>query len=70
MSEVVGAIDEAGLVHGAHEHLEANDGVDDDDEDDEEGDLDQRQESHHDGVEHNLLCLVFHTTHWRDRGMG
>ena len=70
MGEVVCAIDKAGLVHGAHEHLEANDGVDDDDEDDEEGNLDQGKESHHDGVEHNLLCLVFHTTHRRVREMG
>ena len=41
-------------MHGAHEHLESDDGVDDDHEDDKEGDLDQGEESHHDGVEHNL----------------
>ena len=28
------AIDETSLVHGPHEHLQANDGVDDDNEDD------------------------------------
>ena len=54
MGEVVGAIDETSLVHGAHEHLQSNDGVDDDDKDDEEGDLDKGKERHHDCVQHNL----------------
>ena len=71
VGEVVGAIDKAGFVHGAHEHLKSDDGIDDDDEDDEQGDLDQGKESHHDGVEHNLrMTFVFqvdHKTHRRDQ---
>ena len=60
MGEVVRAIDKASFVHGAHEHLEPNDGVDDDDEDDKEGDLDERKERHHDCIEHNLnITFVF-----------
>ena len=61
MGEVVCAIDKAGFVHGAHEHLEPDDGVDDDDEDDKESDLDKRKKSHHNCIEHNLsLTFVFH----------
>ena len=54
VSEVVGAVDEAGLVHRAHEHLQPDDRVDDDHEDDEQGDLDEGQQRHHDRIEHNL----------------
>ena len=54
VGEIVRAIDKARFVHGAHEHLEPNDGVNDDDEDDKEGDLDERKERHHDCIEHNL----------------
>ena len=60
MGEVVRAIDKACFVHGAHEHLESNDGIDDDDEDDKEGDLDERKERHHDCIEHNLnITFIF-----------
>ena len=52
--EPVRAIDEAGPVHLPHEHLEPNDGVDDDDEEDEEGDVEQRDHGHQDGVQHHL----------------
>ena len=54
VSKVVGAVDEAGLVHCAHEHLQPDDRVDDDHEDDEQGDLDEGQQRHHDRIEHNL----------------
>ena len=60
MGEVVRAIDKACFVHGAHEHLESNDGIDDDDEDDKEGNLDERKERHHNCIEHNLnITFVF-----------
>ena len=36
------------------EELEADDGVDDDDEDDKEGDVEQRDHRHEDGVQDNL----------------
>ena len=36
----------AGFVKGAHEKLEADDGVDDDDEEDKEGDVDQGNDGH------------------------
>ena len=36
------------------EELEADDGVDDHDEHDEEGDVEQRNHGHQDGVQHNL----------------
>ena len=58
VGKIVRAIDKAGLVHRPHEHLEADDGVDDDDEDDKEGDLDEGKERHHDCVEHNLFNLI------------
>ena len=45
---------EAGLVEGAHEQLESDDGVDDDDEEDEEGDVHQGDDRHQDGIHHNL----------------
>ena len=41
-------------MHLSHEHLEPNDGIDDDDKQDQERDLDQGNESHHDGVEDHL----------------
>ena len=44
----------AGFVKGAHEELEADDGVDDDDKEDEEGDVDQGDDGHQDGVHDNL----------------
>ena len=67
MGEVVRAIDKACFVHGAHEHLESNDGIDDDDEDDKEGNLDERKERHHNCIEHNLnITFVFGA---QDKGM-
>ena len=42
------------LVHRPHEHLESDDGVDDDDKDDKEGDLHQRQQGHHYSVQNDL----------------
>ena len=53
-SQRVRPIDVAGSVHGAHEHLQPDDRVDDDHEDDEQGDLDEGQQRHHDRIEHNL----------------
>ena len=44
----------AGFVKGAHEELEANDGVDDDDKEDKEGDVDQGDDGHQDGVHDDL----------------
>jgi hypothetical protein len=44
----------AGVVEGAHEELEADDGVDDDDKEHEEGDVHQGDDGHKDGVHHNL----------------
>ena len=44
----------AGVVEGAHEELQPNDGVDDDDEEDEQGDVHQGYDGHQDGVHHNL----------------
>jgi len=45
---------EAGVVEGAHEELQADDGVDDDDKEDEEGDVHEGDDGHQDGVHHNL----------------
>ena len=42
------------FVEGAHEQLEADDGVDDDDKEDEEGDVDEGDDGHEDGVHDNL----------------
>ena len=47
----------AGVVKGAHEELEADDGVDDDDKEDEEGDVHQGDDGHQDGVHHDLKTL-------------
>ena len=44
----------AGFVECAHEELEANDGVDDDDKEDEEGDVDERNDGHQDGIHDDL----------------
>ena len=41
-------------MEGPHEQLEPDDGVDDDDEEDEQGDVHQGNDSHQDGVHHNL----------------
>ena len=41
-------------MHGAHEHLQPDDGVDDNNEEDQEGDLDQRDECHDDSIENHL----------------
>ncbi len=41
-------------MEGAHEELEADDGVDDDDKEHEEGDVHQGDDGHQDGVHHNL----------------
>ena len=41
-------------MEDAGEELEADDGVDDDDEDDEQGDVEERDHGHHDGVKYNL----------------
>ena len=45
---------EAGLVEDAREELEADDGVDDDDKHDEQHDVEEGDESHQDGIQHNL----------------
>ena len=44
----------AGFMEGAHEQLEADDGVDDDDKDDQQRDVHQRYNSHQNSVHHNL----------------
>ena len=44
----------AGLVEDAAEELEPDDGVDDDDEHDEQHDVEQGDQGHQDGVQHNL----------------
>ena len=44
----------AGLVHLAHEELQADDGVDDDDEEDQQGDVEQRNHGFDYGVQHYL----------------
>ncbi len=44
----------AGLVHLAHEELQADDGVDDDDEEDQQGDMEQRNHGFDNGVQHYL----------------
>ncbi len=45
----------AWLVHDPHEHLEADDGVDDDHKQDEESDVEQRDHRHHYGVQDHLI---------------
>ena len=52
--QTVSSVDITSSVHGTHEHLQSNDGVDDDDKEDQESDLDERDEGHHDGVEDHL----------------
>ncbi|TNN65169.1 hypothetical protein EYF80_024576 [Liparis tanakae] len=47
-------IEWTGLVHLAHEELQANDGVDDDDEEDQQGDMEQRNHGFDYGVQHYL----------------
>lgn len=44
----------AGLVHLAHEELQADDGIDDDDEENQEGDVEQRNHGFDYGVQHDL----------------
>ncbi len=45
---------EAGLVEDAGEELQTDDGVDDDDKHDQQHDVEEGNEGHQDGVEHNL----------------
>ena len=52
--ETVSPVDVASSVHGPHEHLQSDDGVDDDDKEDQQRDLDERDESHYDSIEDNL----------------
>lgn len=44
----------AGLVHLAHEELQANDGVDDDNKEDQQGNVEQRNHGFDYGVQHYL----------------
>lgn len=43
-----------GLVHLAHEELQADNGIDDDDEEDQQGDMEQRNHGFDYGVQHYL----------------
>ena len=45
---------EAGLVEDAGEELQPDDGVDDDDEHDQQHDVEQGDQRHQDGIQHNL----------------
>lgn len=44
----------AGLMHLAHEELQADDGVDNDDKEDQQGDVEQGNHGFDYGVQHNL----------------
>jgi hypothetical protein len=44
----------AGVVKGAHEELQPDDGVDDDDKENQQGDVHQGDDGHQDGVHNNL----------------
>lgn len=44
----------AGLVHLAHEELQADDGIDDDDEKDQQSNMEQRNHGFDYGVQHDL----------------
>lgn len=57
-------------MHDPHEHLEADDCVDDDDEEDEEADVHQRDQRHHDRVQHNLREHVDRKEGPKPRGRG
>ena len=50
VSQLAGLILVAGSMHDPHEHLQADDGVDDDDKEDQQSDVEQRDHCHHDGV--------------------
>ncbi len=45
---------DTGLVHLAHEELQADDGIDDDDEEDQQGNMEQRNHGFDYGVQHYL----------------
>ena len=45
---------EAGFMESSHEELEPNDGVDDDDEENQQGNIDERNDGHEDGIHDDL----------------